>query len=57
MVVNRAKKALKKAATVSMKQAVLMAFVATMPPMWLTYTVRALHQPRASKFAMRNYRD
>ena len=57
MVVNRAKKALKRAATIGMKQAALMAFIAIMPPMWLTYTVRTLHQPRASKFAMRNYRD
>jgi hypothetical protein len=57
MVVNRAKKALKRAATIGMKQAALMAFIAIMPPMWLTYTVRTLHQPRASKFAMRIYRD
>ena len=40
MVVKRATNALKRAARVSMKQAMLMAFMATMPPMWLTYTVR-----------------
>ena len=38
MVVKRATNALKRAARVSMKQAMLMAFMATMPPMWLTYT-------------------
>lgn len=48
MVVKRATNALKRAAKVSMKQAVLMAFMATMPPMWLTYTVR-FHFPNLAR--------
>ena len=48
MVVRRATNALKRAARVSMKQAMLMAFMATMPPMWLTYTVR-FHFPNLAR--------